>query len=254
MNPLAERVRRQDPDRFLASLFAAADRRDSFWVLCAFNHELARAREVVSEPMLALIRLQWWRDTVLGERRRHDVAEPLGVAIDTGQLLPADLLAMIDGREVEADETIPDLSSWHAYLNATAGAFAVAAGRLLGADQAGFDRLRTLGAAYGAVGQIESVGVLAAQRRCQLPLDLLAAHGLLPEDIMRQPSKVAPVLAELRSQGLRLLQSAAGPIDRRTLPAVLPAVLARRDLRRGMRSRGLGDTLAVIRAALVARI
>ena len=34
--------------------------------LYAFNHELARAREAVSEPPLALIRLQWWREVVEG--------------------------------------------------------------------------------------------------------------------------------------------------------------------------------------------
>ena len=68
-------------------------------MLYAFNHELARAREVASEPMLALIRLQWWREVVEGTRRRHEVAGPLGAALDTGVLRAEDLAGMIDGRE-----------------------------------------------------------------------------------------------------------------------------------------------------------
>jgi len=54
-------VRRHDPDRFLTALFAPAGRQGALLTLYAFNHELARAREMVSEPPLALIRLQWWR-------------------------------------------------------------------------------------------------------------------------------------------------------------------------------------------------
>jgi 15-cis-phytoene synthase len=61
---MAALVRRHDPDRFLTSLFAPPEKRDALLTLYAFNHELARAREAVSEPPLALIRLQWWREVV----------------------------------------------------------------------------------------------------------------------------------------------------------------------------------------------
>src|SRR5438105_1963082 len=107
LSPLGALVRRHDPDRFLTALFAPQDRRELLFLLYAFNHELARAREVVSEPMLALIRLQWWREVVQGERRRHEVAGPLGEALDAGRLDPEDLQAMIDGRELETEPAVP---------------------------------------------------------------------------------------------------------------------------------------------------
>ena len=66
---LAALVRQHDPDRFLTALFAPAAQRDALLALYAFNHELARAREVASEPTLALIRLQWWREVVDGAAR-----------------------------------------------------------------------------------------------------------------------------------------------------------------------------------------
>src|ERR1700684_858257 len=99
---IAELVRRYDPDRFLTALFAPPDKRDALLTLYAFNHELARAREVVSEPPLALIRLQWWREVVEGAHRRHEVADPLTAAIEAGLLRPADLLPLIEARELEA--------------------------------------------------------------------------------------------------------------------------------------------------------
>jgi phytoene synthase len=83
---IAALVRRHDPDRFLTALFAPPAHRDALLILYAFNHELARAREVASEPPLALIRLQWWREVVEGEQRRHEVASPLSQAIAAGAL------------------------------------------------------------------------------------------------------------------------------------------------------------------------
>src|SRR5690349_13344758 len=106
---LAAFVQRHDPDRFLTALFAPAERRDALFTLYAFNHELARAREVVSEAPLALIRLQWWREVVEGADRRHEVAEPLRAALAAGALRAADLLAMIDAREAEVETAFETL-------------------------------------------------------------------------------------------------------------------------------------------------
>ena len=74
---LADLVRRHDPDRYFCTLFAPAAAREALFTLYAFNHELARAREVTREPGLALIRLQWWREVVEGAVRQHEVARPL---------------------------------------------------------------------------------------------------------------------------------------------------------------------------------
>src|ERR1700760_376712 len=103
---IAAPVRRHDPARFLTALCAPPEKRDALFTLYAFNHELARAREVVSQPPLALIRLQWWREVVEGASRRHEVAEPLRAAIDRGELLAEDLLSVIEAREIEAEPAI----------------------------------------------------------------------------------------------------------------------------------------------------
>jgi phytoene synthase len=258
LDPLAALVRRHDPDRFLTALFAPEDRRPALFALYAFNHELARAREVASEPMLALIRLQWWREVVQGAERRHEVATPLSQAIAAGALDRGDLLALVAARETEAEPSIPTLDAWRDFLLAGAGGLAVAAGRLLGATEP--ERLRPLGAAYGVAGMLRSVGALAAQRRCLLPADVLAAHGLVPEGVALNPADPAlqPALRALATEGLRLLDQTGGVrLARAAIAAALPAVLARRDLRRGIPvpgPRGFGDRLAVTLAGLSGRL
>ena len=248
---IAELVRRHDPDRFLTALFAPPDRRLALLTLYAFNHELARAREVTSEPHMALIRLQWWRDIVEGTRRRHEVATPLSDAIGQGLLLPADLLAIIDAREIEADPAIETLDAWRDYVLAGAGGLAVAAARLLGAPDP--EALRPFGAAYGVSGILRSARVLAERGRCLLPADILAEHGLVPEAITGGADPT-PVLRRLAAEGLAFLAAAhATAVPKAARAAALPAVLVRRDLRRAVWEagpRGLGDRVAVVLAGV----
>ena len=263
LSPCAALVRRHDPDRFLCALFAPPDRREGLFTLYAFNHELARARAVVSAPMLALIRLQWWREVVLGTAKRHEVATPLGAAIAAGLLVPDDLLAMINGREAEADPAIPDHAAWTAYLSATAGGVMVAAGRALGAEGALLDRLRRLGMAHGVAGQLRNLAALARAGRVLLPQDVLAAHGLTIHDITAEQgaARLPGMVAALAAEGRAMLREASGPLPRAVIAAALPAVLARRDLAnpgavpvRGVPMRGVGARMAVLVAWASGRI
>ena len=252
---LADFVRRHDPDRFLAALFAPADHRDALLTLYAFNHELARAREMASMPMLALIRLQWWREVVDGTRKRHEVAEPVHDAIQRGVLARSDLLELIDAREIESDPTIPTRTAWRDYLAAGAGGLAVAGARALGADQP--ETLRPYGTAYGLAGVLRSARLLAREGRCLLPEDVLGAYGLTVDAVIAEPAspRLTPVLRDLAADGLGMLESL--PRRPQALAATLPAVLAARDLRRvdgPVRPRGIGDRLAVVASAATGRL
>ena len=256
---LLEFMRRHDPDRFFTALFAPPQRRGALLVLYAFNHELARAREATSEPILALIRLHWWREVVEGARRAHEVAGPLGAALDAGVLHAPDLLAMIAAREAEAEPAIATGAAWQAYVEGTAGMLAVAAGRALGAEPAQLSRLSDLGTAYGVAGQLRSVATLARRGRCLLPEDALAARGLTVHNVVARPDAPAlrPLLAELAGWGRERLRRGAGRLPRAVLAAGLVGAFARRDLRRPdapAGPRGLGDRLAVLAAVLAGRV
>src|SRR5262249_48191842 len=71
-------VREADKDRFLATLFAPANRRGPLFALYAFNSEVARVRDAIDNPMAGEIRLQWWRDALerpgAGEARANPIA------------------------------------------------------------------------------------------------------------------------------------------------------------------------------------
>ena len=108
---LDDLIRRVDPDRWLSSRFVAdsAARADVI-ALYAYDHELARAPKVASNPLLGEIRLSWWRE-VLDEAfdgrpaRQHPTAQALAAMITRRGLARGPLEAMIDARYRELDAT-----------------------------------------------------------------------------------------------------------------------------------------------------
>jgi phytoene synthase len=221
------RLRHADPDRFFCTLFAPGDKREGLALLYLFNHELARAREVASEPMLALIRLQWWREVVEGQRKKHEIASPLSDALEAGLFEAEDLAALIAAREAETEE-IADFPAFLTYARGTGGRLARIAGKFLGVDS---PEVEDLGTAYAISGILRATAYLARQNRSVLPADgtgaeILAAHA-------------------------RNLLAARPP--RAALAAALPAAFARRDLARP-HERNVCDRLAVLRAGLTGRV
>ncbi|GEP57428.1 hypothetical protein RSO01_45940 [Reyranella soli] len=112
-------MRSADRDRFLGALFAPEPARTDLLALLAFNHELARTRTVTREPMLARIRLEWWREAVVeaagaGKPRAQPIVESLSETIRRSSLRPQDLIALIDAREEEIEGPLDVLRAGHA--------------------------------------------------------------------------------------------------------------------------------------------
>lgn len=246
-------VRRHDPDRYFTALFAPVARREALFTLYAFNHELARAREVAREPMMALIRLQWWREVLEGARRQHEVAGPLGVALDTGALRPSDLEPMLAAREMEA-EPIETMRDFDAYVHGAAGALMVSAARVLGMEQP--EPMLPWGAAVGVAGVLRNLPAFARQGRCVLPLDLLADCGLTPGQVITDPARASAAVRTRLIDRATTWLTARPDVPTTAIAAALPVLFARRDLARPIvpRERGLGDKLAVTLAALAGRL
>ncbi|HTZ71983.1 MAG TPA: squalene/phytoene synthase family protein [Acetobacteraceae bacterium] len=250
MVQLRDTARKRDPDRYFCALFAPGDRREALFTLIAFNDALARAQEVAREPGLALIRLQWWREVVEGADRRHPVASPLRAMLADGAVPATPLLGMIAARDADVEGPPDTLEAFVERMREGPGGLAVAQGAALGASTAEQARLRDLGAAYGIAGTLRNVPALAAQQRVVLPVDVLAAAGLVPEAAFERPLQVAnaarPALAAAAS---RLLGNHT-KTRRAIIAAALPAVLARRDLRALVTTRGVSDRLAVTAASV----
>ncbi len=231
-------ARAHDPDRFLCALWCPPERREAAFALIALNHELARAREVTEKPLVALMRLQFWRDAIEAPRaREHEVAAPLHAAIMAGALDRADLLAMVDAREAEAEEGFATAPALHAFLAGTAGGFCVALGRCLGAPPALLPALQRAGMLYGLAGVLRAVPHHAAQGRVLLPADAVDPHAVLADGRAAAPAIRALAAAAPDAPDLRALPRAA-------VAAALPLVLARRDLRRLARGQAAPRTTA----------
>ena len=121
-------MREGDPDRYLAALFAPADKRPHLFALYAFNHEIARVRDSVREALLGEIRLQWWRDALQGEAR-GDVRGESGRrrARSTPSCASAcrarRLVDLIDARVFDLyDDPMPTLDDLEGYCGETSSA------------------------------------------------------------------------------------------------------------------------------------
>ena len=136
---LDDLVRRNDPDRWLSSRFIAdPGARADVIALYAFDHELARAPKVASNPLIGEIRLTWWRE-MLDEAyegrtvRGHPTAQALAAVIEARGLARAPLETLIDARYRELDPTPMSHDEATAWARDTAGVVAEVSAGLLDA-------------------------------------------------------------------------------------------------------------------------
>jgi len=212
-------VQRGDPDRFAAVMAAPVAARPRLLPLYAFNLEVARAPWVTREPLIAEMRLQWWRDVVAeGQPRAHDVAAPLHALIKDADLPVAVLDAMVAARRWDIyPDPFSDKDAFDAYLDDTAGGLMWLCARALGADRAVEKAARDLGWAMGLAALLRAVPVLIERGRRPLidgsdqALVALARRGLARLDGARGAGiPAAAALAAWQTAGL-LRQVMADP-------------------------------------------
>ncbi len=216
-------VERGDPDRWRSAMTAPRVARPGLMALYAFNLEIARAPWVASDPLLAQIRLQWWRDALDeifagASPRRHQVIAPLSDAIRASGLPPLPFAQMINARACDA-EAAPhaDRSALLRYLDHTSGSLMELAARHLGATGAALPVVRDFGRGAGAAALLRALPELRARGRRPLPQDTsardLAREGLDAIATARaQRALVPPAAVPALLAGWR-----AGPVLARAL-------------------------------------
>lgn len=176
-------VRAHDPDRFLISMFAPARAREALWALFAFNHEIAKTREVVTETRLGLIRLQWWREEIAklyagGDPPEHEVLKPLAEIIRSHDLPQEAFETLIYGREFDLEDVLPgNMEGLLRYADFTTMPLMSLALRICGGDP-GVEPVHAVAVNYALTGLLRAVPAYARQRRCYLPQDRLEAQGV----------------------------------------------------------------------------
>jgi phytoene synthase len=236
-------VRSQQPDRYLATLFAPAAVREALFALYAFDHEIAKVRHVVSEPMAGLIRLQWWREA-LAAPPDHPVARALHRAVAGHAIGRAWLEGAIEAREREVEEAPPaDLGALEQHLGASSGAIVQAALEVVGAaDAAARAAGERIGVVVGMAELLRALPAALAHGRSLLPAAELARHAIDP-GALAEPgagARLDPVIVLLAARGAALLQDARAmrrSASRAALPVLLSGTLAGAYLQRLGRAR-----------------
>lgn len=217
-------LRRYDRDRYLLAMFVSEAARPAVRALYAFNYEIARVRETVSEPMLGQIRLQWWREGLetafgAGAVRRHDVLTPLAAAIRHHGLSREHFDRLVDARERDlAPDPPPTLAALEAYAEESSAPLQLLVLEILGAAGAEANRAARDGAiAYALTGLLRAAPFLARSPRHHVSTLLLDQRELVAD---RASSYIAAARALRRR------------VPRAARPALLPTTLAAADLER----------------------
>ncbi len=118
---LAAIVRRRDFDRYLSILLSPREKKPALMALAAFGCELSHAAHSASEPALADIRFQWWRDALgameedLNVRTGNPVADSLMQTIKDHHLPRMLIDDLIGAHEKFTRETMSEpleLAEW----------------------------------------------------------------------------------------------------------------------------------------------
>jgi 15-cis-phytoene synthase len=232
----ADLVRAADRDRFIASLFAPADRRASLHALYAFAAELARVREVAHAALPGEIRLQWWSEVIDrerdGEAHANPVAAALLVTMERYPLRREALLDLVEARRFDLYEgPMRSLDDLQAYLRRTSSSLISLAALILAGAEFEAAALPA-GIASGLAQILRAFPIHVARRQLYLPTEMLEWHNVHLHDVFagRSSPGLVSAFAELRGVARRHLtevRHSVSALPQEAVPAVLPLAVVR---------------------------
>ncbi|MBM3618346.1 MAG: squalene/phytoene synthase family protein [Alphaproteobacteria bacterium] len=226
---------RYDRERMLCVMLAPEKVRPALVALLAWNHEIAKVGEIVTDPMVGLIRYQWWRDAleeIYGKKsiRQHAVVQELAKAIEMHGLAQERFDTILTAREPDL-ETAPFRSqeSLDAYALATGGGILMLWLDILGIrQQSAHDAAQHVGAAWALVGILRSIHHQAHLGRVLLPhvdVQELLQHGF-NDDV----ANAVEIICDLAEEHIALARRMSVPPE--AVSAMLLAVSAEDYLKR----------------------
>jgi 15-cis-phytoene synthase len=240
-------VRGHDFSRYAATLFVPADQRRALLAVHAFNVEISRVRDQVTQPLPGEIRLQWWTDMLAdtgdGGAEGNPVASELKLAIRNSHLPVERLSRLIDEHQFDLyNDPMPTLAALEGYINDTSSALFSLGAAIAGWQSPEIEHLaRHAGLAQGMAQVIAALPLDASRRQLFVPLQLLESHGSSIEEVFS--GKETPTL---RAALDHLIREARGHLDTALVllknlplearPVFLPLTLVARDLERMARA------------------
>jgi 15-cis-phytoene synthase len=243
----ADLVRSHDYVRYASTLFVPSDRRRGLLALYAFNVEIARVREQVTQPLPGEIRLQWWSDMLSGTGQGgiegNPVAAELTRAIDQFVLPVGPLSRLIEEHQFDLyNDPMPTMAALEGYVTDTASALFATAVRIAGLSAVEVEHVaRHAGLAQGFAEVIAALPRDASRRQLFVPQQLLESRGGDMEEIFsgKPTPTIRAVLDELITEAEQHLENSLALLSdmpRDVTPIFLPLAVTRRELERMSRA------------------
>lgn len=239
----ADLVRTHDFARYAATLFLPQAQRRALLAIYAFNVEISRVRDQVSQPLPGEMRLQWWTDMLTGAGHGGVEGNPVAAELlqTTSEFrLPAEpLLRLIEEHQFDLyNDPMPSMAALEGYVTETSSALFSLGARFAAPPSAVIDHLaRHAGLAQGMAQVITALPHDAARRQLFLPLQLLQQHGGGTEEIYsgKPTPRGRAAIDQLAAEARKHLDTAFELLTHlppHVRPVFLPLALVRRDLAR----------------------
>ena len=239
----AELVRSHDFARYASTLFIPSVQRRALLAVYAFNVEISRVREQVSQPLPGEMRLQWWIDMLAGEDHGgvegNPVAAELNLAIQSCGLPVERLSRLSEEHQFDLyNDPMPTMAALEGYLNDTSSALFSLGAAIAGWQSPDIEHLaRHAGLAQGLAQVMAALPLNASRRQLFVPLQLLERHGSGMEEVFagKETPKLRAVLDQLVHEAREHLETAMALLANappEVRPVFLPLALVARDLTR----------------------
>ena len=243
----ADLVRTHDFVRYASTLFLPAVQRRALLSIYAFNVEISRVREQVSQPLPGEMRLQWWTDMLEGAGHGgvegNPVAAELLHTIGEYRLPIQPLSRLIEEHQFDLyNDPMPSMAALEGYVTDTSGALFLLGARIAAQPSAATDHLaRHAGLAQGIAQVISALPLDAARRQLFVPLQLLQQHGSGVEQVYsgKQTPQARAAIDQLVGEARNHLRTAfelLAHVPPQVRPVFLPLAAVHRDVKRMSRA------------------
>lgn len=230
----AQELQKTDHDQFMLGLYTPDEKRDGFYALQLFAQETARIRDLVNEPHLGLIRLQWWRDLVDAVYQGQEDHSENGTHREFCETIRTkhidkDLFdRYLNARQFDLEDMAhDDIAALLRYLEATGGTIAqMKAIHLTGKESPAADKV---GTAQALCDLLRTLPYQARTGRCKIPTALLKKHALSLKEFQdfKPNEALNACVEELANEAQRLILVAR--TEKSTTNAVLLGTVAMED-------------------------
>lgn len=228
-------VKKYDYYRYLCCLLAPEEQRDKLFTIYAFNNEIAKIKDMVTEPMAGHIRLQWWREAIdeIYKKKpvshKHEVVDALYELVHGSKIPKSMFHNLINAREADIEFHAPanmeDIKQYT--INTSSNLFYLILAALEIDDKQAKEAAYYSGIAYAMTGIMRSMRHNSYHRRVMLPKDMMEEQQITTKEIiegknLEKTRTIVRALCEHAKVSLNHVAALSGEIPKEAKIALLP--------------------------------